>query len=155
MTVTVSPSPARRRVRFRRAALPLAALALAAAASACASTGTPESTGQGSPVPPATAAPAPGGATLPGGVTAPVAQKLCDSLESQLQSMRTYTLTPGKITLNGVVATWAAQNGINVVDLATHKDRVDAITEAQCPQVRTDVTKALEIPDLASGLLGI
>ncbi|MGW0041138.1 hypothetical protein [Rhodococcus sp. NPDC003348] len=113
---------------------------------------------------PTSAAPAPGtgaaaapGTVIPGdsgGVTTTQAEKLCSDMAAQLQNWRTYTPTIGKGGLNTVVGTWAAQNGINMIDLVAHKARVDVITSAQCPDVREGAMSALEIPDLASGLIG-
>ncbi len=91
---------------------------------------------------------------LPQGITPAAAKDLCTSLDDQLQSMRTYTLTPGKVTLNGVVVTWAAKNRINPVDLAQHREKIDQTLTVSCPDVRDGVTSALEVPDVASALVG-
>ena len=87
-------------------------------------------------------------------MTTTQAEQLCSDMEAQLQSWRTYTPTIGKGGLNSVVGTWAAQNGINMIDLVTHKARIDVITTAQCPDVRDGALYAIELPDLASGLIG-
>ena len=62
--------------------------------------------------------------------------------------------TLGKGGLNTIVITWATQNGINLLDLAQNRESIDAATSAACPDVRTGAISALEIPDLASGLVG-
>lgn len=146
---------------FRRYAFAVAGVAaLLAGTAGCASDTTP--------APASTAAPAPApstnsggasaaGSVIPGdsgGVTTTQAEQLCSDMEAQLQSWRTYTPTIGKGGLNSVVGTWAAQNGINMIDLVTHKARIDVITTAQCPDVRDGALYAIEIPDLASGLIG-
>lgn len=137
--------------------------ALAAAGSAAVLAVTVGCSNQPAPAPAGTSAvaPAPGAAApatpIPGdtgGVTAAQAEKLCSDMAAQLQNWRTYTPTIGKGGLNTVVGTWAAQNGINMIDLVSHKARIDVITSAQCPDVREGAMYALEIPDLASGLIG-
>ncbi|EME21637.1 hypothetical protein [Rhodococcus triatomae] len=145
---------------FRRYAFAVAgSVALLAGTAGCANDTTPE------PAPTAAPAPSPdGGATgtapgavIPGdsgGVTTTQAEQLCSEMESQLQNWRTYTPTIGKGGLNTVVGSWAAQNGINMIDLIAHKARIDVITTAQCPDVRDGALYALEIPDLATGLIG-
>lgn len=93
-------------------------------------------------------------AGLPSGVTPDMAQNLCDDLAGQAQSMRTYTPTIGKVTLNTTVGTWSMKYNLNLVDIAQHPEKIDQVLEAQCPTVRADVISALQIPDIASGLLG-
>ncbi|MFD4294477.1 hypothetical protein ACFWQG_14805 [Rhodococcus sp. NPDC058532] len=140
---------------FRRYVVAAGAAVVLGSTAACA-TETP-------PAPASTAAPAPAPVTgqapavIPGdsgGVTTVQAEKLCSDMAAQLQSWRTYTPTIGKGGLNTVVGTWAAQNGVNMIDLVAHKARIDVITSAQCPDVREGAMYALEIPDLASGLIG-
>jgi len=92
--------------------------------------------------------------TVPGGVTEPQAADLCTRMESQLQSWRTYTPGIGKGGLNLLVGEWAAANGVDVVALAGDRGRIDTITAAQCPDVRDGALSALDIPDLASALVG-
>lgn len=96
----------------------------------------------------------PGGA-LPAGISSQAADALCSDLDGNLQAMRTYTVTPGKVTLNGTVITWAAQNGVDLVDLAQHREKIDEAMSVRCPDVRDGVTSALEIPDVAAGLVGL
>lgn len=154
-------------MHFRRHAFAVAgAAAVLAATAGCATdtTPAPAPASTGSPAPASTGSPAPAtggtgaaGTVIPGdsgGVTTAQAAKLCSDIEAELQSWRTYTPTIGKGGLNTVVGSWAAQNGVNVIDLIAHKARVDVITTAQCPEVRDGALYALEIPDLASGLIG-
>lgn len=151
-----------RTARFGDTRVGVAAVALVAAGllSACTTVGDPattagasstEGSSTGSPSDSAPAAPADG---LPSGVTTEIAQQLCTDLADQTQAMRTYTVTIGKVTLNGVVGTWAFKNNLNLVDLAQHRGKIDSILETQCPDVRTEVMSALELPDIASGLAG-
>lgn len=127
-----------------------AALSLAALLGACApaqDSGTsPEST---------TSAPAPV-TTDPagGGVTEAQAVDLCTRMEGQLSNWRTYTPSIGRGGFNILVGEWGAANGVDLIALAGDRQRVDAITSAQCPDVREEAMTALEIPDLASGLVG-
>lgn len=96
----------------------------------------------------------PGTALVPGGVTEAQAAQLCTDLEGQLQSWRTYTPTIGKTGLNGLVGTWIAKNNLNALDFLQDRARIDVITTAACPDIRQQAITALEIPDLASGLIG-
>ncbi|AOW92902.1 hypothetical protein BFN03_10050 [Rhodococcus sp. WMMA185] len=137
----------------RPVVLAAGAMALAAIVAGCAGQGTaPE---PNSPAPASPTAPAdPGTAMVPGEVTEAQAVQLCTDLESQLQSWRTYTPTIGKTGLNGVVGTWIAKNNLNALDFLQDRGRVDVITTAACPDIRQGAVTALEIPDLASGLIG-
>ncbi|WP_024793208.1 hypothetical protein [Tomitella biformata] len=141
----------------------LSALALAAAgllAAGCTTVGESTNTANsGTPgtsdtsAPGSAPAPAPVDA-LPSGITTDMAQDLCNDLSAQAQPMRTYTVTVGKVTLNGTVGTWSMRHNLNLVDLAQHREKIDQILETQCPDVRAEVISALQIPDIASGLLG-
>ena len=62
--------------------------------------------------------------------------------------------TIGKTGLNGLVGTWIAQNNLNALDFLQDRGRIDVITTAACPGIRQEAVTALEIPDLASGLIG-
>ncbi|QHE69037.1 hypothetical protein [Rhodococcus sp. WAY2] len=133
------------------AALAAGAVALAAL-TGCAGQGTAPA--PQSAVPTSSRAAPPGVAAVPGGVTEAQATQLCRDLEGQLQSWRTYTPTIGKTGLNGLVGTWIAQNNLNALDFLQDRGRIDVITTAACPDIRQEAVTALEIPDLASGLIG-
>ncbi|MCF8782320.1 hypothetical protein [Rhodococcus ruber] len=142
-------------IRPRRTLLAVAvAGATIAGLAGCASGGQPAPSGSSSvsaqPTTDATSEPS----TLPGGVTEPQAAELCSQMEAQLQSWRTYTPSMSKPGLNLLVGEWAARNGIDMLALARDRDRVDAITSAQCPEVRGEALEALQIPTLASALVG-
>jgi hypothetical protein len=142
---------------YRRFAFAVAgAAAVLAVTAGCASDTAPAPAPSGSDhaLPGSTGAPAAAGTADVEGVTAAQAAKLCSDMQAQLQNWRTYTPTIGKGGLNTVVGTWAAQNGINMIDLIAHKSRVDAITQANCADVRQGALYALELPDLAAGLIG-
>lgn len=81
-------------------------------------------------------------------------QQLCSAIEEQFQAFRTYGPTVGKGTLNAVVADWAGRNGIDVVDLAQHRERIDTITTEVCPHIRTEALDYLSLPNFAAGLIG-
>lgn len=144
--------------RLRRAsAAAVTAAALLGGVVACApgSGNGQNGTGTTTAAPPATTEPQPtAGQAGPGGVTQEQAADLCSRMEDQLQSWRTYTPTVGKGGLNLLVGEWAAANGIDVVALAGDRGRIDTITSEQCPDVRDGALSALDIPDLASALVG-
>jgi hypothetical protein len=140
--------------RRRRLAVVAAGTVTAAAlVGGCAGQGTSPAPGTTAPPAPVTTAP-PGPALVPGGVTEAQAAQLCTDLEGQLQSWRTYTPTIGKTGLNGLVGTWIAKNNLNAIDFLQDRGRIDVITTAACPDIRQQAITALEIPDLASGLIG-
>lgn len=81
-------------------------------------------------------------------------QQLCTDLGDQLQEWRIQGPTLGRGGLNIVVQTWAAQSGNINVQVARNRAVVDEITIADCPDTRTEAMRSLDIPDLASGLVG-
>jgi hypothetical protein len=144
--------------RGRLAATVAATAALAALAAGCSSTGESPTPGNSAHTADATSSAAP---STPGsaggqvaGVTTAQAAQLCSDMEAQLQNWRTYTPTLGKGGLNTVVISWATANGMDLVKLAGDRGQIDTITSAQCPQVRQGALEALEIQNLASGLIG-
>ncbi|WP_433605210.1 hypothetical protein [Prescottella agglutinans] len=144
--------------RGRLAATLAATAALAALAAGCSSTGESPTPGNTANTSDATASAAP---STPGssggqvaGVTEAQAAQLCSDIEGQLQNWRTYTPTIGKGGLNTVVVSWATANGMDLLKLAGDRGQIDTITSAQCPQVRQGALEALEIQNLASGLIG-
>ena len=80
--------------------------------------------------------------------------QLCSDLEEQLQEWRIQGPTLGRGGLNIVVQTWAAQSGVINLRIVQDRSIVDEITVAQCPEVREEAMRSLDIPDLASGLVG-
>lgn len=88
------------------------------------------------------------------GISEAAAEQLCADLDGQLTNLRTYTPTPGRVTLNTTVATWAPGHGVDLFELSRHRDRVDEAMTAVCPQTRDEVLSALELPTVAAGLVG-
>lgn len=153
--------------RGRLAATVAATAALAALVGGCSSTDDSPTPGNSAhtEVVPSTSVPSSARTTAPSaqsaapgagavGATDPQAAQLCSDLEEQLQNWRTYTPTIGKGGLNTVVISWATANGMDLLKLANDRGQIDAITSAQCPQVRQGALEALEIPNLASALIG-
>lgn len=103
-----------------------------------------------------TVAPTPTVTAPPAGAAITDAQKqqLCTDLEAQLSNWRVQGPTLGRGGLNILVQTWAAQSG--VINLQVVQDRaiVDDITTETCSDVRDEAIRSLDIPDLASGLVG-
>ncbi|HEY5857605.1 MAG TPA: hypothetical protein VIW24_27135 [Aldersonia sp.] len=95
--------------------------------------------------------------TEPGtpGVSEQAAQNLCDAIEAELSNWRVQGPTLGKPGLNLLVQQWAAQNGNLNIYVLRDRTIVDDATKSACPDVRQQAIDALEIPDLASGLVGI
>ncbi|MBT1193579.1 hypothetical protein [Rhodococcoides kroppenstedtii] len=91
-------------------------------------------------------------ATAP--VTSDQAETLCRDLEAQLSNWRTQGPTLGRGGLNILVQTWAAQYGLNAA-VVQNRAIVDDATEETCGDVRSQAIDLLEIPDLASGLVGL
>lgn len=87
-------------------------------------------------------------------VTDAQAEDLCTRLEAQLSPWRTYTPSVGRGGLNILVGEWAGANGLDLLAVAGDRARIDTITSDQCPEVREEAITALQIPDLASGLVG-
>ncbi|MDI6629358.1 MULTISPECIES: hypothetical protein [unclassified Rhodococcus (in: high G+C Gram-positive bacteria)] len=135
-----------------RSAVALAgAAALLVVATACSTDTT--NTGSSSTT---TVAPTPTVTAPPAGAAITDAQKqqLCTDLEAQLSNWRVQGPTLGRGGLNILVQTWAAQSG--VINLQVVQDRaiVDDITTETCSDVRDEAIRSLDIPDLASGLVG-
>lgn len=147
--------------RGRLAATVAATAALAAFAAGCSSPGESPTPGNSAHTADPTSSAAPSKPGQPGssggqvaGVTDAQAAQLCSDIEAQLQNWRTYTPTIGKGGLNTVVISWAAANGVDLLKLAGDRGQIDTITTTQCPQVRDGALYALEIPNLASALIG-
>ena len=87
-------------------------------------------------------------------VTSDQAETLCRDLEAQLSNWRTQGPTLGRGGLNILVQTWAAQYGLNAA-VVQNRALVDDATEETCGDVRSQAIDLLEIPDLASGLVGL
>ncbi|WP_137723745.1 hypothetical protein [Prescottella subtropica] len=134
------------------------ATALAALATGCSTGGDTPAPGTAAhttapQVQPTAGTPAPSsGNTL--GVSGEQVTQLCSDIDGQLQSWRTYTPTIGKAGLNTAVVSWATANGVDLLKLAGDRGQVDTIMSEQCPQVHDGALYALEVPTLASALIG-
>ena len=82
------------------------------------------------------------------------AQSLCTDLEAQLSNWRVQGPTVGRGGLNILVQTWAARYGLNAA-VIQNRGIVDTAATDSCADVRSQVVDILEIPDLASGLVGL
>lgn len=144
------------RSSYRRAAVSLVgAAAVALTIGACGTDST--TTGSSSPLTQTTTSSAPAPtteATPAGGITDQQSQQLCTDLGEQLQEWRIQGPTLGRGGLNIVVQTWAAQSGAINLQVVQNRAIVDDITIANCPDVREEAMRSLDIPDLASGLVG-
>ena len=81
-------------------------------------------------------------------------QQLCTDLEAQLSNWRVQGPTLGRGGLNILVQTWAAQSGVINLQVVQNRGIVDDITTETCSDVRDEAIRSLDIPDLASGLVG-
>lgn len=134
-----------------RVGLALAATALCVTACGSGGTSDPAESTTSSAAATTTSATA---ATATATVTSDQAQTLCRDLEAQLSDWRTQGPTLGRGGLNILVQTWAAQYGLNAA-VVQNRALVDDATEETCGDVRSQAIDLLEIPDLASGLVGL
>jgi len=150
-------------MQIRSGPVPLvAALTLTGLLAACSPSQEPAPTGTSTGTPATTQSTSAAAPSVPsgsqeagaGGFTEAQTADLCARMEAQLQSWRTYTPSIGRGGLNILVGEWGAANGIDLFALAGDRSRIDAATSAQCPEVREEAIRSLEIPDLASGLVG-
>ena len=81
-------------------------------------------------------------------------QQLCTDLEAQLSNWRVQGPTLGRGGLNILVQTWAAQSGVINLQVVQNRAIVDDVTKETCSEVRDEAIRSLDIPDLASGLVG-
>lgn len=140
----------------QRSALAAGGVAVALFVTGCGSGGNGTGDNSPPPAPPSQSSPtATQDGEVPGGVTAAQAQNLCTEMEKQLQSWRTYTPTIGKAGLNTLVGEWITRNGLDPIAFLRDKSRIDTITQSACPDIREGAISALEIPDLAAGLIGL
>ncbi|TSE01092.1 hypothetical protein FOS14_04920 [Skermania sp. ID1734] len=134
----------------------LAALAVTAVAAGCSmnTTNTADS-GSVTTTPPPALPTTTAAAALPPNMTEAAAQNLCTSISAELSNWRVQGPTLGKPGLNIVVQTWAAHNGAVNLDVLRDRTLVDAATVATCPDIRAKAMEELQIPDLATALVGL
>jgi hypothetical protein len=142
------------RSRYRTAAVSLVgAAAVVGSIGACSTDGAPTGSSSTS----TTTAPSEATTTtaVPAvGITDQQKQQLCTDLGEQLQEWRIQGPTLGRGGLNIVVQTWAAQSGAINLQVVQNRAIVDEITMENCSDVRQEAMTSLDIPDLASGLVG-
>ncbi len=143
--------------RTARGALMVAGVCGAALLTACggAQTGSPTADSSGTSTTSATAAPSPTGAApaTPLEVSDKAAQNLCAMMKPELSNWRIQGPTLGRVSLNLMAHEWALTNGIGNTRLLGDTAVVDRATSATCPDVRTQALEALELPELAAGVL--
>ncbi|MFI9505426.1 hypothetical protein [Nocardia sp. NPDC052566] len=143
----------RQRRWISRSTLAIAGVAATAALTACGSSTTPAPTGSSASTTAAPSSTKPGGGTTvkPSApeVTDAQATQLCDMIRPVLSDWRVQGPTLGKLQLNALVIEWRVRTGA----LQADKPTIDRITTKSCPDVRQQAIEALEIPDLASGLV--
>ncbi|WP_040795253.1 hypothetical protein [Nocardia higoensis] len=138
----------------RRPLVLAAALAIAGTLSACGSSGEPDHTAHTGTSPSATATTTATPTTTAEAEPAvgdAAAQSLCDAIRSELSNFRVQGPTLGRVGMNLIVHPWGLQNGIDVLN---NKTVVDTVTTATCPEVRQEAIEALEVPDLATVIVG-
>ncbi|MFI6871743.1 hypothetical protein [Nocardia sp. NPDC050406] len=82
------------------------------------------------------------------------AEQLCDMIAPEISTWRDQGPALGKVAFNGTVHNWALRNsGVNAA-VANDRAVVDQITTAQCPDVREEAMRVLQIDSLADGLAG-
>ena len=145
-------------VRTARGALMVVGVCGAALLTACGGvqTGSPAASDPStSTTTTATAAPTGTSAALatPLEVSDKAAQNLCDMMEPELSNWRVQGPTIGRIGLNLMAHEWALTNGVGNQQLLGDTTVVDRTTSAACPDVRTQALEALELPELAAGVL--
>ncbi len=85
----------------------------------------------------------------------PIAQKLCDEIKPQLSDWRVQGPSLSGTALNIAVHEWALRNGGLQLSARVLGDKamIDRITSKTCPDVRTEALQALNLPNLAAGIL--
>jgi ribosome maturation factor RimP len=73
-------------------------------------------------------------------------------MRPELSNWRVQGPTLGRIGLNAMVHEWALTNGGINAQLLADKAVVDRVTLEACSDVHDEAVRALELPDLASGL---
>jgi hypothetical protein len=81
-------------------------------------------------------------------------QQLCDQIKGALPDWRIQTPSLTHPALNVLVQTWGIQHGVTA-DIVGNRKIIDDITEEQCADTRNEALSALELPDFASGLIGL
>ncbi|MCM6778240.1 hypothetical protein NDR87_32630 [Nocardia sp. CDC159] len=87
-------------------------------------------------------------------VTPAAARQLCDMIAPEIDNWRAQGPTVGKVSFNGTVQNWATRNdGLND-EVLRDKSIIDTVTTQTCADVRQRAIEVLQVPDLASALVG-
>lgn len=87
-------------------------------------------------------------------VTPEAARQLCDMIGTEIDNWQNQGSIVARVGFNGTVQNWAARNnGLND-EVLTDKSIVDTVTTQTCPDIRERALGALDVPDLASALVG-
>lgn len=145
----------RERSWISRCALMVAGVCGAVALTACGSGGKagPESTTAGSSTGTSSSTEASAAPGTQIEVPATAAKNLCDMMRPELSNWRIQGPTIGRVGLNAMVHEWALTNGAINARVLADKPVVDRVTTEACPDVRQQAIEALNLPDLASGLV--
>lgn len=81
------------------------------------------------------------------------AQDLCSMVEPELSNFRVQGPSLGRVGLNAMVHEWALRNGALNAKVLANKSLVDQAMTDACPDVHQQAVDALELQDLASGLV--
>ncbi|WP_228002551.1 hypothetical protein [Nocardia australiensis] len=79
--------------------------------------------------------------------------QLCDMIRPELSNWRVQGPTLGRIGLNAIVHEWALRNGGINAQVLADKAIIDRVTTKSCVDVHQQAIEALELSDLASGLV--
>ncbi|WP_254206916.1 hypothetical protein [Nocardia alni] len=90
----------------------------------------------------------------PDAVTPESAKQLCDMISPKIGDWRNQSATARKADFNLVVHDWAARSGGLNTQVLEDRTMVDRITSQTCPATRQQALDALQISDLADGLIG-
>ncbi|WP_280270106.1 hypothetical protein [Nocardia wallacei] len=86
--------------------------------------------------------------------TAAAARQLCDMIAPDIDTWRDQGSVTGRASFNGAVHNWAARtDGLND-EVLRDTSIVDDATTRTRPEVRDQALQVLEVPELASALVG-
>lgn len=87
-------------------------------------------------------------------ITPEASRQLCDMIGTEIDNWHDQGPIMARVSFNGTVQNWAARNnGLND-EIIADNSIVDTVTTQTCPDVRNQALGALDVPDLASALVG-
>ncbi|WP_040835003.1 hypothetical protein [Nocardia brevicatena] len=139
--------------RTPRLALLTAALLVGAIATGCS-----DNNDNGSEAAPSTSNPLPTLTMSPEAeddtITPEASRQLCDMIGTEIDNWHDQGPIVARVSFNGTVQNWAARNnGLNDEVIADNSI-IDTVTTQTCPDVRNQALGVLDVPDLASALVG-